>query len=178
MNLFLAIEPPEEIKQLISEKLKVLKNTYKDFNWIEPKNYHLTIHYFGIVEERKELIKKIKDLIYDQKKLYLCTRGLDLFMRNKINIYVDFYRSKELETLEKTIHQGFNERDITGLNFVPHISVASCRIPSKQQYFLLKKKLENTEMDCEFAVEKLFLYESVLDNSAVNYQKLEEFSLL
>lgn len=178
MNLFLAIEPPDEIKEQIFASLKKLREEYKSFNWIDPKNYHLTVHHFGIVNERKKLVQKISDLLYDQKKIYLFSQGLDFFMRHKINIYTAFYRNKDLEVLAKTIRQGFAAKDITGFSFIPHLSVANCRIPSKQQYLLLKKKLENFELEIEFAVVKLFLYESILFNSEVSYKKLEAFPLL
>jgi 2'-5' RNA ligase len=178
MNLFLAIEPPEEIKQQVFFQLKDLREEYKSFNWIEQQNYHITLHYFGAVVNRQALIQKINKLIYDQKKLYLFSRGLDFFMRHRISIYLSFYRNKQLEKMADTINYGFNDRDITGFSFIPHLSIGNCRIPAKQQYLLLKKKIANFKLTVEFAVENIYLYASIIKGSVITYQKLEQFSLL
>jgi 2'-5' RNA ligase len=178
MHLFLAIEPPEEIKQLTFEKLSVLRDTYKSYSWVEPKDYLLTLHHFGPFHEVKSLALEIKDLLLDQKKLYLSSRGLDLTMREKISIYTTFYRDKELEKIVEKIKEKWGKKNANSLSFAPHLPVGSCRIPSKQQYFLLKKKLENTKLEVEFLVDKIFLYESIQDNSTANCKKVEEFSLL
>jgi len=164
MNLFLAIVPPDDVKKSIFDQLKKLREDYKDINWINPINYHLTVRYFGDVIDQKALGQKISNLLYDKEKFYLCSRGLDLFMRHKINIYLSFYREKKLELLEKDL--------------VPHISLGSYRIPSKQQYFLLKKKIENYDLEVEFTVKKLILYESIFANSQVSYKQLKQFPLL
>jgi len=171
MNIFLAIVPPDEIKKSISDQLKKIKDDYQDAHWINPVNYHLTLHHFEIVADQKKLFQKISDLLYDQEKLYLFSSGLGFFMRHKINIYMSFLRNKELELLEKKFSK-------EGLSYAPHLSVGNYRIPSKQQYLLLKKKIENYQLDVEFPVTKLILYESILINSEVSYKKLKEFPLL
>ncbi|MFH1678513.1 MAG: RNA 2',3'-cyclic phosphodiesterase, partial [Candidatus Omnitrophota bacterium] len=57
MRTFIAIELPEEIKNILGEIQDKLKQTRADVKWVQPQNIHLTLKFLGEINE--DLVKKI-----------------------------------------------------------------------------------------------------------------------
>jgi len=176
MRLFLAIDLPSEVKRNIDRQLEKIKTEYAYFNWVPPENYHITVHFFGETNEVDKIRKKITEILYDQEKFYLYSRDIDLFINTKIVIYLNFRKEKKLEDLVKKIRSSFNGGDKK--KFVPHLTLARSRIPSKQQYFAQKKKLRQIDINVSFPVEKLVLFRSLLEGKKPVYEKIDEFFLI
>ena len=176
MRLFLAIDLPSKSKTQLESQLKNIYKNYPDFKWVSKESFHITLHFFGEVNNPEKIIKKIKDTVYDQAVFYLYSLNADLFLRKKITIYLGFQRSKNLEKLVDSLREelGIHEK----MKFVPHLTIGSYRIPSKQQYLLLKKKLKNLKIDIEFKVTKLILFDSLLTSKKPVYKMVAEFPLL
>lgn len=178
MRLFLAIDIPSETKSSISDQLNELKDAYPDCSWTDKETYHVTVHFFGEVVHEEKLKKRLHNLLFDCRSFYLYPRKINLFLRKNITFYVDFLRSKDLESIQEKCNQEFAPISEEQREFIPHITVGHYRIPSKQQYFLLKKRLEKTSIDGEFAVNSLVLYESNLNDGAPYYKVIESFPLI
>jgi 2'-5' RNA ligase len=181
MRLFLAIELPDEVKKQIAESLIDLQEEYPQFRWVTANNYHITIYFFGEVCDLKKIEKmkkNITDLLYDQESFHLYSTNADLFIHDKIVVYLNFRREKKLENLAEKISERFGSRPGNHKKFVPHLTLARCRIPSKQQYFVLKKRLGKIKIDVEFPVDKVYLYESTNVGDKPVYNKIAEFPLL
>ncbi len=175
MRLFLAIELPQTIKRKLTKQLRPLQQEYPYIKWTSPENYHLTLHFFG--DEKPEFLKQIlEEILYDAQEFYMYSSRADLFIKDNITIYIGFQRNKPLEKIAREI----KERSAQGTSrkFIPHLTVGRYKIPSKQQYFLLKKKLQNLPVDIEFKVDKLILFDSILGKPKPTYKQITEFPLL
>ncbi len=178
MRLFLAIDLPGPVKENLERELTEIKREYPQFSWVSPENYHITVHFFGETDKVEKIKKKTEDLLYDQESFYLYATSAGLFINSKIVIYLNFRKERKLESLVKKIKEGFDHEFQNKKKFVSHLTLARCRIPSKQQYFVLKKRLEKIEMDLSFPVNKITLFQSVLGGKKPTYNKLAEFKLL
>jgi len=170
MRLFLAIDIPNKIKVEIEEQTAPLKKEYPQFTWIPKENYHITVHFYGEVKDEKKLIERLKTQLFDKEKFYLYGGELDLFMNEKIIIFLKFYKEKKLLAIEKELA---DKKD-----FIPHLTFSKCKIPSKQQYFVLKKRLEKIEVDISFPVKELTLFETIPNGQFPHYKKLASLPLL
>ena len=182
MRIFIGIEIPEKIKKKISNEIKNLKNSYANFRWVKEENYHLTLLFLGEVKENKleKIKKRLKRAIFDQESFFLFSYKFDLFINHQIVIYINFKRQKLLEQLAEKIRREFREYTYkTNVKkFVPHLTIARAKIPSKQQYFVLKKFLNKTKTNFYFKVEKITLYQSILKKTGPLYKKLLQIDLL
>ena len=79
-------------------------------------------------------------------------------MTNQIMIYVHFRREKILEAIAEKIQDAFS---LEQKNLFPTSPFPRSSTSSKQQYFLLQKKLDRTNIDFEFKVSELILFDSV-----------------
>lgn len=177
MRLFLAIDLPEESKKVLALQLDSLRKEYPAFNWVQPQNYHLTVHFFGETQRLSEISKQAKDIIFEQKPFYLYSTSLDMFMSHYITVYVNFRRERLLEELIDKTRVTFSEEFQEVKKFIPHITVSRCKVPSKQQYFHLQKKISRTDIDLEFPVNEISLFESTVASRVPVYRKVETFPL-
>ncbi len=177
MRLFLAISLSQKTKKLLSEQISRLKLDKPDFQWVSQENYHITLFFYGDINDLEKIKKELKNILYDQESFHLYSAKVDLFMTNKILIYLGFRREKKIEALEEKIRRKLGDFQ-KEVKFIPHLTLARCRIPSKQQYFVLKKRLSKLNIEIDFPVKKLTLYESILAGKQPNYKKIEEFTLL
>lgn len=170
MRLFLAVDLPVKTKNELERQLDEIKHEYPQFSWIPRENYHITVHFFGEVTKLEKLIGHLKEKFYDKERFYLYSTDTNLFINQKIIIYLNFRKEKKLLNLEKIIgdKQGF----------IPHLTLARCRIPSKQQYFVLKKRFEKLEININFPVKQLVLFESLPNGKYPVYKKVAKFDLL
>ncbi|MBI4004645.1 RNA 2',3'-cyclic phosphodiesterase [Candidatus Roizmanbacteria bacterium] len=176
MRLFLAINLPEKVKRSLDLQIADIKREYRAFNWIPSENYHITLHFFGDVAPAARIAHILEELLYDMKSFYLYSHICDLFMNHKITLYVGFRRDRNLEIAVHTIKDYFNSKDTN--KFVPHLTIARYKIPSKQQYLLLKKKLHAVPVELEFAVKKLTLFETIATTKKPTYTRVAEFTLV
>ncbi|MCL4364127.1 RNA 2',3'-cyclic phosphodiesterase [Patescibacteria group bacterium] len=178
MRLFLAVELPEKVKQQLDTQLEKIKKEYPQFIWVTPENFHVTVHFFGERYDADKIKKKIKDLLWDQTDFYLYSFGLDVFVNHKLVVYLTFHRQKKIEELAETVKSNFDGNSVSERKFIPHLTLARGPRSSKQQYFVLKKRLEKLPVDISFPVKQLVLFDSILTGKKPIYKKLASFKLL
>lgn len=177
MRLFLAIELPEKIKQQLDVQLVDVRKKYPEFNWVTTDNFHITVYFFGETVNIDPIKKKIKDLLFDREGFYLYSTSIDVFVHQKLLMYLNFRREKKLESLANLIKDNFSG-PYSEQKYIPHLTIGRGRKSSKQQYFALKKKMEKVDVDISFNVTKLVLFESILTGKKPYYKKLATFALL
>ncbi len=176
MRLFLAIDLPSEVKEDLERQIEPLKKQYPQFSWVAKNNYHLTIYFFGEVNNPQPIIQTISDVLYDQSMFYLYSINADLFINEKIVLYLNFRKERKLIELEGKISRALGARSVK--KFIPHLTLARYRIPSKQQYFLIKKKLSRLTVDISFPVKVLTLFSSTLGGKQPVYKTIKTLPLL
>lgn len=176
MRTFLAIDLPQKIKKSLHSQLGKLYKEYPDIRWVSPENFHVTLHFFGEIGDPKREIEHIEESIYDVPSFHLYSSEAGLFIRHKITLYVEFQRNKTLERLVKAVREKLQLPH--DKRFVPHLTIGRYRIPSKQQYLLMKKKLKNLQIDIDFEINTIILFESILESNKPIYKKIAKFSLL
>lgn len=179
MRVFLAIDPPLPIKKKIFRLTETIRNKYSNYSWVKEENYHITLHFFGEVEEDKiENIKaKIEKGIWGVDPFYLYSRSVGVFSNDKHVLYIDFYREKKIEDLAKRLKKIINQKGKKKYHFIPHLTLARGKRSSKQQYFALVKKLKQIKININFLVDKIILYQSIITAEKPIYKSLFEFSL-
>ncbi len=176
MRLFLAINFTPKVQAEFESQLARLKSLYRQFSWVPPVNYHITLHFLGEVHDVKKVKKDIETMVFDLPPFLFFANHADLFIRNDILLYIGFRREKILETLVDRIQDHYTVEHTKG--FVPLLTIARYKIPSKQQYLLLRKRLQNLPIDVEYLVNKITLFESVQGGRHVEYKKLADFKLV
>lgn len=177
MHTFLAIEIPKSVKTNLDKQLTQLKKDQAVLSWVLPDNYHIPLEFFGELVNVDKLKKKIEDAIYDAETFHLFSFGISMTIDRKITLQIDFNRQKKIEELVEKIQSKVNP-SAENIKFEPHIVVARHKIPSKQQYLHLKKKLEQMDIDIDFPVNKIYLYQSNPQAQAPGFKTLAEFPLL
>lgn len=178
MRLFLAIEVPEKAKKQYAKQLQQLHQQYPYFQWMDPARYHITLFFFGEHESSEAIEAQVEQLVYEAncKSFHLYAFAADLFMRGKLLIYANFHTCKPLQDLVffmKPQLKLYEEMD----QFIPHMTIATYKIPSKQQYLLIRKKLQQMRFDVEFPVADLVLYEATVEGGKSVYRELRRFAL-
>ncbi len=176
MRLFLAVDLPQSVKNELDQQLRALKKEYAFFNWVPPENYHITLHFFGERNDVDKIKQKIEEAVFDINSFNLYAWNASLFMQNNILLYISFRREKKMEEIAERINKSFQGGDEK--KFIAHLTIARARIPSKQQYLNLKKKLLQLPIEIEFAVNKIHLFQSIIEGKRPSYKKISGFSLM
>lgn len=175
MRLFLAIKLSEETKQAIADQLIELKEDYADANWTPFDNYHITLEYFGSFPQYKPLLPILEEVAFEATPFDMMTLSGGVFIDDKLTLYIDFYKSKEIEDLVRNVRAKLAIDN--KFKYIPHVTVGKARVPSKQQYFLMKKKFERLKFEHVFHVDEIVLYESVPAGKSHIFNELAVFKL-
>ncbi len=158
MELSLIIELSDETKKEITEQLSDFKKLYPQFQWEPPKNYNILVLSFKEFLDKKRVIGKLETALFDKELFYFYAYEVGLTIQNKITLYLNFRREKEVERISESIEEEFQIAQ-NSEKYVPRLTIANYKIPSKQQYFVIKKRLTNLDIDLSFKVNKLSLFE-------------------
>lgn len=181
---FLAIELTDPIIKKIEEVQKDLKSTLAEIRWMSPEKIHLTLKFFGNIEESKidSISKSITELIQNTTPFSLEVRGVGAFpnLRNPRVIWIGVVdREKILFTLQEAIEIqlekiGFQREDRP---FHPHLTLG--RMKSSRGKEELTRRLEKyKEMEFgSFQAERMILFKSDLKPSGPIYTPLRELML-
>lgn len=178
MRLFLAISLPGLASKALDDGLQVFKKDYPQAIWVDQKNFHITVFFFGDTNKLSAIKEKLERALYDSERFHLYVVSADMFSKNKITMYINFRREKKLERLVEKIKAVMPNQLVDNKKFIPHLTFGRTRIPSKQQYFVMKKKLLNIDINCSFPVTRVVLYESILSGPRPEYKKLASYKLL
>jgi RNA 2',3'-cyclic 3'-phosphodiesterase len=181
---FLAIELPATVQTKIGKIEEDLGSTSADVRWVSPGKIHLTLKFFGNIEESKidSIITAIKGPINSAKPFHLSVRGTGAFpsLKNPRVIWIGLVDAggilaalqKEVESsLEKI---GFEPED---RSFRPHLTLG--RVKSNRGKEELVKSVEKyrEEEIGTFQVEKTVLFKSDLTPTGPVYTRLREVNL-
>ena len=50
---FLAFDISEEVKKSLGSLVETIKSQSKEVKWVEPQNFHVTLKFFGNIDEEK-----------------------------------------------------------------------------------------------------------------------------
>ncbi len=103
---FIAINLPNEIKKkldLVIEELKKLNPDY-GIKWVEPENLHLTLHFFGDLNEKQIALAEegIEEITKRVESFSMTTGDFGCFP-NEQEPHVFFAAVKDAETIHKLI---------------------------------------------------------------------------
>lgn len=169
MQLQLIVEVPDKVKNEITVQLQDMKKVYPQFQWIKMANYQVVVQSFGNSFNAKKVIERLEEVLFDKKIFFLYSNSVQLTIEDNITMYLDFQREKEIEMINEDIRREFLVF-ANDLKFEPHILLANYKIPSKQQYFVIKKRVSNLVVDISFKVSRLSLFEGA--------EKIHSFKLL
>lgn len=158
MKIQLMIELSEETRKQITNQLVDFRKQYPQFQWEKTENYNILVHSFGEFANKKSTIEKIESALFDKNLFYLYSFEVALTIGNNIVLFMNFRREKEIERISESIKEITTAME-SPEKYEPKLLLAKYKIPSKQQYFVIKKRLSNLEVDINFKVNKLSLFE-------------------
>jgi len=181
---FLAIELPRTILKKIEEVQGDLRQSHADARWVNPENIHLTLKFFGNIDESKiePIIKSIEGPIQTMAPLHLMVRGVGAFPHLKnprviwmglvdgVNILSSF--QKQLETELGKV--GFQPED---RSFHPHLTLGRVKSSKGKEELLMRMEKYKEEEFGDFHVARVILFKSELRPSGPIYTPLKEIKL-
>ncbi len=183
-RLFLAIKiipEPELLAFMLRLKSKL---KYENIRWTNSDNLHLTLKFFGEtpVEKIDEIISQVAIVTQVQNSFNLKVENLGVFGSSyhpKV-IWSGFEKSDELSNLERKINQqlegiGYkNDRQ----NFVPHLTLGRIKQLKDKKLFQQVLSEDKTGQFQESVIDKIILFESVLNPSGAVHEVIQEFPFL
>ena len=178
---FLAIELPATIQRKIGEIEGDLKATSGDVRWVNPQKIHLTLKFFGNIEESKidSIVEAIEGPLRRTEPFPLTVRGTGAFpnLKNPRVIWMGLIDGKAIlvplqreidASLEKV---GFQPEDRP---FRPHLTLGRVK-SNRGKHDLIRgvEKYREEEIG-EFQADKVILFKSDLTPSGSMYTRLRE----
>jgi 2'-5' RNA ligase len=181
---FLAIELPKPILRKIEEVQGDLRLTHADVRWVSPEKIHLTLKFFGNIEESRidPIFKSIEKPIQNTLPFSLKVQGVGAFpqMKNPRVIWMGLVEEREtLTSLYKQIESqlekiGFQPED---RSFHPHLTLGRMR-SSRGKGDLVGRIEKYKEEDFgDLRVERVVLFKSDLKPSGPIYTPLGDVKL-
>ena len=181
---FLAIEFPKPILKKIEEVQADLKSTHADVRWVSPEKIHLTLKFFGNIEESRIdlILKSIDEPIRNTLPFSLKVRGVGAFpnLKNPRVIWMGLVDGREvLVSLQKQIETqlekvGFQPEDRP---FHPHLTLGRMRSSQGKEELVKRMERYKEEEFGDFQVERLVLFKSDLRPTGPIYTLLRELKL-
>ncbi len=181
---FLAIELPEPILKKIGEVQGDLKSAHAGVGWTNPEKIHLTLKFFGNIEEsRIDLIfKSIEEPIRKTLPFSLKVRGVGAFphLKNPRVIWIGLVDEREvLTSLQKQIETQLEKVGFQPENrpFHPHLTLGRMKLSRGKEGLVGRMERHREEDFGDFQVERVVLFKSDLKPSGPIYTPLRELRL-
>jgi RNA 2',3'-cyclic 3'-phosphodiesterase len=181
---FLAIELPGPILRKIGEVQGGLRSSRADVRWANPEAIHLTLKFFGNIEESRidPILKSIEGPVRNTPSFSLKVRGVGAFphLKNPRVIWIGLVDEREaLTTLQKQIEIylekiGFQPEDRP---FRPHLTLGRMKSSRGKEELAGRMERYGEEEFGDLEVEKVILFKSDLRPSGPIYTSLGELRL-
>jgi 2'-5' RNA ligase len=181
---FLAIELPKPILRKIEEVQGDLRLTRADVRWVNPEKIHLTLKFFGDIEESRidPIVKSIEKPVKNTLPFSLKVRGVGAFpqMKNPRVIWMGLVEEREaLSSLQKQIETqleeiGFQPED---RSFRPHLTLGRMRSSRGKGDLAGRIEKYKEEEFGDLHVERVVLFKSDLKPTGPIYTALGDVKL-
>ena len=181
---FLAIELPKPILKKIEEVQGDLRSAHADVRWVSPEKIHLTLKFFGNIEESRidSIFKSIEEPARGTPPFSLKVRGVGAFpqLKNPRVIWVGLVNGSEILTslqiqietqLEKV---GFQPEDRP---FHPHLTLGRMKSSRGKEELAGRMEKHKEEEFGDLRVERVVLFKSELKPSGPIYTPLGDVKL-
>jgi len=181
---FLAIELPKAILKKIEEIEAELRSTHADVRWVSLEKIHLTLKFFGNIEESKidSISKSIEEPAQKTAPFSLKVRGVGAFpdLKNPRVIWMGLVDGKEvLVSFQEQIDHQLKEIGFQSENrpFHPHLTLGRMK-SSRGKKELVERMEEHKEEEFgDLQVERVILFKSDLRPTGPIYTALRELKL-
>jgi 2'-5' RNA ligase len=179
VRAFLAIPLPQQLKDSIKTLQGNLRAQIPDARWVRPENLHLTLYFFGEVEQ--ETLEKIKDTVLSVKgckrPFLVEVNGLGAFpnrLRPRV-LWLGLEPKDQLRQLYE-ICRGLLQRAGVATEsrpYSPHLTIG--RLRQHKTFSAGLTELDNTvgaKLIGRFSVDSLILYKSLLQPGGAEHVPL------
>jgi len=181
---FLAIELPKLILKKIEEVQRDLRSTRADVRWVNPEKIHLTLKFFGNIEESRidPIFKSIEEPIRNTPPYSIEVKGVGAFpqLRNPRVIWIGLVNGKEILTsFQKQIETQLEKIGFQTENrpFHPHLTLGRMKSSRGREEMVGRMEKHREEEFGDFQVERVILFKSDLKPSGPVYTLLREIKL-
>lgn len=181
---FLAIELPKPILRKIEEVQGDLRSTHADVRWVNPEKIHLTLKFFGDIEESRidPIFKSIEEPTRNTLPFSLKASGVGAFpqMKNPRVIWMGLVDGKEvLTSFQKQIETQLEKIGFQPENrpFHPHLTLGRMKSSRGKEELIGRMEKHREEEFGDFQVERVILFKSDLKPSGPIYTLLKEIKL-
>jgi len=181
---FLAIELPKTILKKIEEVQGDLRSTHVDVRWVNSGKIHLTLKFFGNIEESRvdPIFKTIEEVTRNTPPFSFKVRGVGAFphLKNPRVIWMGLVDGREtLISFQKQIETqleeiGFQPEDRP---FHPHLTLGRMKSSRGKEELVRRLGKFKEEEFGTFQVERVVLFKSDLKPTGPIYTPLKEMRL-
>lgn len=179
---FLAIEIDDKLSSKILKIQDSFKKTNSNIKYVSSENMHITLKFFGAVDEYKlkEIELAINNVIEKHSSFELTIEGCGNFPTpNLIKvIWIGITKNKELINLQKDLDTEFKKIGFKkDKNFISHLTIG--RIKNQKNKDKIKKVIKDNEniKIGKMRVSKLYLKKSTLTPKGPIYKNIKTFNL-
>jgi 2'-5' RNA ligase len=181
---FLAIELPRMILKKIEEVQEDLKSSRADVRWVNPEKIHLTLKFFGNIEESmvEDIAKSVQEPARTTLAFTLNARGMGAFPHFKNPRVIWMGLADEKGALPSFQKQLETELEKLGFEpekrpFQPHLTLGRVNSSRGREELIGGMERYREEVFGELPVERVILFKSDLRPSGPIYTPLREIGL-
>ncbi len=181
---FLAIEIPRTILKEIEEVQGDLRSSHADVRWVTPGNIHLTLKFFGNIEESKvdTIVGSIEDTVRATPVFHMTAGSIGAFpnQRSPRVIWIGFSSGADtLIAFQKKLDielakVGFEPE---GRPFQAHLTLGRVKSSRGRDDLVGRMEAYQEKIFGDVAVERVVLFKSDLRPSGAIYTALREVRL-
>ena len=184
IRCFLAIELPKLILRKIEEVQGDFRSTHADVRWVSPEKIHLTLKFFGNIEESRidPIFNSIEEPVQNTLPFSLKVRGVGAFphLKNPRVIWVGLVDGLEaLASLQKETEAQLEKIGFPPENrpFHPHLTLGRMKSSRGKEELVGRIERHKEEEFGDIQVERVVLFRSDLRPSGPIYTALREMKL-
>jgi 2'-5' RNA ligase len=181
MRVFIAVDLPDELRKELTELQRELQPLSDTARWVAPDSIHITLKFIGEIQEKRleDIDSAFTGLTW--KPFTVTVRGVGFFPGNRSPRV--FWAGMEAPTMQNLAEEIDSRMERLGFDkekraFRPHITLARARdtrIDSSLVTAATEKYLEHDFGS--FAVDRIFLFKSILKPTGAVYERLKEYLL-
>ena len=181
---FLAIELPKTILKKIEEVQEDLKASRADVRWVNPEKIHLTLKFFGNIEESQidPMIESIREIVHQTPSFSLRVRGMGVFPhpRNPRVIWMGLEDGRDvIQPFQRQMEMAFGKIGFEPekRRFQPHLTLGRVNSSRGRDELMGGMEKYKEQEFGELEVNRVILFKSDLRPSGPIYTPLGELQL-